>query len=160
MGYLLTIAIACGLLYLLFRKKGNTHINSTSGPKGASNGTGAKEAEEHVPRDFLGLQYNYLNTPKPLREMLKENEPAVMKELVEFLNNGGTYERKHAAFALGQIGDENYIEQLEYRQTHEQVKGVAEAIDAALVALRQAPSGRGFTEMDRRRIIEDVYRRG
>ena len=112
MEYLLAVAIISGLLYFLFRKRGDMHNDSTSGFKNSSIGTGGTGAEKRAPRDFLGIEYDYLNTPKPLREMLKENGPAVLKELVDILNKGGTYERKHAAFALGQIGDKSYIEQL------------------------------------------------
>jgi len=116
-----------------------------------------KEEEKREPRDFLQVASSTLETPKPLAELVKENKDFVVEKLLEFVQSGDIYERKHAAFALGQIGDENALEPLRECYASESVAGTRAAIGAAIIALSDAPSNKGYNDLDRRNIIEKEY---
>ena len=113
--------------------------------------------EEKMPRDFLAEASGLLKTPKSLKEMIEENKEYVISKLLSFLEEGGIYERKYAAFALGQIGNDNIITQLRKCLGKETVQGVQEALEASLTALNIASAENGHSELDRRTIIDDVY---
>jgi len=108
-------------------------------------------------RNFIKEASSWLKTPKPLGEMLEENRLLVLSRLVQFLHDGSNMERKYAAFCLGQIGDPIQMDELKTAFNRESVKGVKEAIGAALTVLAVAPSDKGSTEEERRNIIQDVY---
>jgi hypothetical protein len=147
MIYLILLIVVVVVIYMVVRPKGSAKTapeNFDSDNKGE-------------PRDFLKEAEGALSTPKPLREMLEQNKSYVIEKLIEILDTEGIYQRKYAAFALGQIGEVSAIEALENQLSVESVEGVREAIEAALVTLRRVPANKGSSELDRRMLIEDVY---
>lgn len=77
----------------------------------------------------------------------------------ELLNSGIPMSptiRKAAAYALGQIGDSATVAALVSRLNIERAAGVREAIIAAISAINLAPDPE-YSQLDRRKIIEDVY---
>jgi len=66
-------------------------------------------------------------------------------------------ERKHAAFSLGQIGDPSTLHDLETALARESISGVRDALGASVTALKMTSSDKGYTELERRRVIQDVY---
>lgn len=112
---------------------------------------------DKMPRDFIAEARGFLKTPKSMREMINENKEYVISKLLNLLEEGDIYERKYAAFSLGQIGNSNIITQLKQYLEKESVQGVKEALEAALTALNIAPVENGQSELERRRIIDDVY---
>ena len=109
------------------------------------------------PRDFLDQASNYLHTPKPLSEMLVDDRVYVTDKLLDILRTGGIYERKYAAFALGQIGDESTLKALRGAQDQETKEGVHDAIAAAIAGIEAASIQMGASENDRRRVIQNAY---
>lgn len=147
MVYLILLIIVGVVIYMIVRPKSPTKTAPDN----------VDSANKGEPRDFLKEAEGWLSTPKPLREMLEQNKSYVIEKLVELLSEGDIYERKYAAFALGQIGEVSAIEPLENCLSVESVEGVREAIEAALVALRMVPTNKGSSELERRMVIEDVY---
>lgn len=111
------------------------------------------------PRDFLALASSWFSAPRPLGELLKVEPEQVESELRRFLNSESIMDRKTAVYAIGQVGSASFEPLLERFLMQEQVRGVREAAQAALVAVRQAPAERGYSEVDRCRIIDQVYYR-
>ena len=112
---------------------------------------------EKEPRDFMRQGEGYLALARPIDELLKEDKNGTLNHLISLLQKGGIYERKYAAFALGQIGEERAIKAIESCLESESVTGVREAMEAALVALRMAPASKGHSEIERRKIIQKTY---
>jgi hypothetical protein len=155
MELLLILAVFLILFFrYIFRSKDSTE---TSGEEEMSLREIRQSIKTKEPRDFLKLASDWLNSPRPLKEMLEQEKSYVIEKLTNFLSTGGTYDRKYAAFALGQIGEVSTIEPLEKQLSVEAVEGVRDAIKAALTALRVAPVSKGASELDRRTIIEEVY---
>src|ERR1039458_4756607 len=93
----------------------------------------------------------------PLQELVAQNRSQAIGLLIQLLQSGnGTY-RKNAAFALGQIGDPVAIQPLIEQKGNESARGNIEAIDAALVTLRTIPLASTSSELERRRMVDDVY---
>ncbi len=93
----------------------------------------------------------------PLQELIAQNRSKAIQLLIQLLQNGnGTY-RKNAAFALGQIGDPTAIQSLVEQKAKESARGNIEAIDAALVTLRTIPLSTSTSDIDRRRMVDNVY---
>ena len=99
-----------------------------------------------MPRDFLAEAERWLKTPKSLREMIEGNKEYVISKLLNLLEEGGTYERKYAAFSLGQIGNSDIITQLRKCLEKETVQGVKDALEASLTALNIASVEKGQSE--------------
>jgi hypothetical protein len=114
------------------------------------------------PRDFVKEAGQWLKTPEPLDVLLTRERDQAVSWLVQILRQpdqggGGTYPRKYAAFVLGQIGATESLETLQTARDQESVRGVREAMDAAIVALRSCKADSSLTEIDRRRIVQNVY---
>jgi hypothetical protein len=114
-------------------------------------------SQENESRNFLKEASEWLKTPKPLEDMLMENKPLVISRLIHFLHGGSVMERKYAAFSLGQIGDVAQVNELQNALSQETVRGVREAIAAALTALVFARDANGSTEEGRRKAIQEAY---
>lgn len=128
MVYLILLIIVGIVIYMIVRPKSHTK----TAPENVDSSNNGE------PRDFLKEAEGWLSTPKSLREMLEQNKTYVIEKLIGFLSNGGIYERKYAAFALGQIGEVCATEPLENCLLVESVEGVREAIEAALVTLKNS----------------------
>jgi len=109
------------------------------------------------PRDFYKEAAVWLKPPKPLAELVKEDKDSVIQILLGYLKDGGDYDRKYAAFVLGQIGDDSILDELRFYLSREQKKGIQEAIGAAIIGLLDAPASKGFSEFERRKIIDAAY---
>ncbi len=144
LGAITVIVILCLILHRMQNSETKPKSNTASSPSSE-------------PRDFLKQAEGMLNPPKPFSMLVEENRPLVLSSLANFLTVGGTYERKYAAFSLGQIGDASAIAELEKCLIRESVQGVREAIGASIAALKIVPSNNGYTDLDRRMVIEDVY---
>lgn len=155
------VIIVIGIvLFLVFRKKETPTQTVTS----------SKQTEQQIspPRDYLDEATGFVGAPRPLKELLKTNRAEVIHNLVNALNldtniqQGGIPMsptiRKAAAYALGQIGDSSTVAALTSRLNIERASGVREAIVASISAINLAPDPE-YTELDRRKIIEDVYNR-
>jgi hypothetical protein len=92
-----------------------------------------------------------------LESLVAQNRAQAIQLLLQLLQSGNGTFRKNAAFALGQIGDPVVVEALEQQKGRESARGNIEAIDAALVTLRTIPLSSGSSELDRRRMIDNVY---
>ncbi len=153
MVYTILVIFLVILSIWIYRKVSSKKEDDIAKPSAANNNSKSE------PRDFLKDADGWLNTPKPLKEMLSESRSYVIDKIIELLNYGGIYERKYAAFALGQIGEKRFLQCLENRLTQETVKGVQEAIGSAKVGILRASLDEGFSEMDRRKIITAAYNR-
>lgn len=114
------------------------------------------------PRDFVKEAGQWLKTQEPLEALLSRERVQVVSWLVQILaqpdqGGGGTYPRKYAAFVLGQIGATESLDALQTARDRESVRGVREAMDAAIAALRSCKTDPNLTEIDRRRIVQNVY---
>jgi hypothetical protein len=65
--------------------------------------------------------------------------------------------RKAAAYGLGQIGEPKSMKQLRQFFENEPADGVRDAMIASMTAIKLAPTPQ-HTPLERRRIIEDVYK--
>lgn len=65
--------------------------------------------------------------------------------------------RKAATYALGQIGHVETLEPLRGYFEIEQAPGVKDAMLAAMTAIKLAPDDASFSQIDRCKIIDDVY---
>ena len=165
MEYTLLLVAIILVLWFVFKKFGGGEEDESirsSGRRSRAEAPAATKPKEQAtgqrePRDYLTMASGYLETPRPIPELLLENQEEVFFNLLKFIETGGTYQRKYAAYALGQIGDPRYLEALEKAARTERVQGVKDAMNASLVALREAPATQGYTEMDRRQLIESVY---
>lgn len=144
LGFVLVLAV------VMYFVKSKRSAGENSQPRQVS----AKKTE---PRDYLDDATGYLNPPKPLRELLVSDYAGTMRILLDILQKGGIYERKYAAYALGQIGDANTLTRLKAAFRAERVSGVKNAMAAAIGAIEQAPLQKGFGEEPRREIIRLVY---
>ena len=145
----LVIFLIIALIAIIFvskRKQSDNRVNQAN----------INKNDDKMPRDFLAEAKGWLKTPKSLREMIEENKEYVISKLINILEEGGTYERKYAAFALGQIGNDNMINQLRKCLEKETVQGVQEALEAALTALNIASAESGQSELERRKVIDEV----
>jgi hypothetical protein len=112
------------------------------------------------PRDFLNATLGFCGSPTHLRELLALDRDFVVRRLITLLQTGETYERKSAAFALGQIGERRFAQYLEEAWGRESMPGLRSAIGASLATVRTLPSEAGSAEIDRREMIERIYREG
>ena len=155
MEALIAIIVICVILFIALRKKGtSTHDTTIS-----------KETEQQVSplRDYLEEATSFVGAPVPLSQLLETNRVEVIQNLVNSLNwDAGNMmdpaTRKAAAYALGQIGDPSIVSILTRRLSIERASGVKDAIVASISAINLAPEGPSYTQLDRRRIIEDVYK--
>jgi len=93
-----------------------------------------------------------------LRELLAEDRAALLGALVKFLGNSDIYERKYAAFCLGQIGDTSVLPALKAAFDREEEGGAKEAMLASLACLKKMPASSGSTEAQRCQFVEEVYK--
>ena len=146
-------------LYLVFRSKKKPTSSDTS--------TRQTQNVRSEPRDYLREATGFVNAPAPLGELIKTKRREVIQNLINHLNLDadirhetgipmGPTIRKAAAYALGQIGDVSTVDVLAARLNIERASGVREAIVASISAINIAPDP-GYTQLDRRKIIEDVY---
>ena len=145
MGYFIAVIVIVVIIILIVKM-----TSKNSGQQTTAN-------VENEPRDFMRQGEDYLELPKPIDELLEEDRDGVINHLTNLLQKGGTYQKKYAAFALGQIGEEKAINVIESCLERESVTGVREAMGAALAALRMAPASKGHSEMERRNIIQKTY---
>lgn len=120
------------------------------------------EKDAAMPRDYIGEATSTIFGDKvPLAELLETEPDQVIENLLRALNYEeglpSTMIRKGAAYALGQIGDEETLDDLRQRHEREQAPGVQEALVASMTAIKLAPAGAGHSQLERRQIIEDVY---
>lgn len=155
----LIVIIAIGIvLYFVFRKKKK--------PTQTVNSSKQTEKQISPPRDYLDEATSFVGAPRPLKELLKTNRAEVIHNLVNTLNLDANIQqggipmgptiRKEAAYALGQIGDPSTVAALTSRLNIERASGVRDAIVASISAINLAPDPE-YTELDRRKIIDDVY---
>ena len=151
MKYIIAIIIIVSIIFLV-------KIISKSSVKQTINKSLSTSTNfENEPRDFMRQGEDYLELPKPVDELLEEDREGLVNHLVGIIQKGGTYQKKYAAFALGQIGEERVIKVIESCLERESVTGVREAMGAALAALRMAPASKGHSEIERRKIIQKAY---
>ena len=122
----------------------------------------SSESEKPMPRDYIREATSTIFGDKvPLAELLKTEPGQVIGNLLRALNYEeglpSTMIRKGAAYALGQIGDEETLDDLKERYEREQAPGVKDALVASMTAINLAPAGSGHSQLERRQIIEDVY---
>jgi len=80
--------------------------------------------------------------------------------LIKALENGSDYQRKYAAFVLGQIGDENFIKFLDKALINENIEGVRLAIISSLKAIEVASLQKRGNNLERCQLIEEYYNNG
>jgi len=68
-----------------------------------------------------------------------------------------SYAQKAAAFALGQLGDPRAMPALEESRAEGPPMGQLEALNAALLTLREMPRDAGSTDGERRKAVENAY---
>ena len=152
MGYFIAIIIIVGIIILVLKMSSKNSVQQTINKTSKTSVN-----EESEPRDFMRQGEGYLAISRPIDELLEEDKDGTLNHLISLLQKGGTYERKYAAFALGQIGEERAINAIESCLERESVTGVREAMGAALAALRMAPASKGHSEIERRKIIQEAY---
>src|SRR5687768_16757490 len=96
-------------------------------------------------RDYLEESRDVLHSPRPLRQLLKDDRAAILALLVQHLSSSDIYQRKYAAFCLGQIGDAAVSGDLELVFQREPEGGAKDAMAAAIATLRQF-GGDAFSE--------------
>lgn len=100
-----------------------------------------------------------LHSPRPLRELIQENRDGMIEAMKNvLLKSPDIYERKNAAFVLGQIGAERAIPYLDQALNQERVDGVREAAGAAIATLRSVSSDKGFSDAERARVMYALYK--
>lgn len=100
-----------------------------------------------------------LHLPRPLRDLVQENRDGMIEAMKNImLKSPDIYERKNAAFCLGQIGAERAIPYLDQALGQERVEGVREAAGAALGTLRSVSSDKGFSDAERARVMYALYK--
>jgi hypothetical protein len=148
MGYGFLIVIIVVILYLILKPK----VNNSS-----INESGNSQEIKKEPRNFIMQADSWLNPPIKLRSYVDTDKQEAIKFLINCLSNRTHQIRKQAAYALGQIGDENLLSVFEKRISSEAIIGVKEAMEACYVAIQMAPADKGYTEMHRRQLIDNVY---
>jgi hypothetical protein len=108
-------------------------------------------------RDYIAEAESFLKPPKGLREMYAEDPQFTVAMLVKHARESGTMIRKAAVYALGQLGDETALPQLQAQLSAEDAAGVRDAIKAAIAGIELASVTKGASETDRQRIIANVY---
>lgn len=99
-----------------------------------------------------------LHPPRPLQELVKEDRDGLIEAMKNImLRSPDIYERKNAAFCLGQIGDERAIQWLD-QAVGDPVDGVREAAGAALATLRSVSADKGFSDAERARVMYALYK--
>jgi hypothetical protein len=146
MGYLIFFIFLIVVIVLIARKKKPERMDS----KVINN-------EKTEPRDFFDTAKGYLEPPKSYTELLIECREETITNLIDFLKSDYHQHRKQAAYVLGQIGEKRFVEVIANAIRVEPKIGVKEAMQAALVAIQQAPVDDGYTELQRREIIDRVY---
>jgi hypothetical protein len=159
--FIVIVAIIIILYFVLKKKGATTQLNS---PQNSNN----NNTSNSEPRNYLEEATDFVGAPAPLSELLKTNREEVIHNLVNSLNLNPNVEsqgipmgptiRKAAAYALGQIGEPSTVNILKMRLNIEQASGVRDAIIASISAINLAPDGPDYTQIDRQRIIEDVYK--
>ena len=109
------------------------------------------------PRDYLNEAEEWRGMSRPIKELLSEDKKSTMEKLFGLLNHNNPMTRKTVAYALGQIGDTLAIEQLELRLRTESIEGARDAMKASLAALKKFPADKGYSDLQRRQHIADVY---
>lgn len=100
-----------------------------------------------------------LHSPRPLRELIQENRDGMIEAMRNILlKSPDIYERKNAAFVLGQIGAERAIPYLDQALNQGRVDGVREAAGAAIATLRSLSSDKGFSDAERARVMYALYK--
>jgi len=97
-----------------------------------------------------------LNLSLPLSQMLIQDRTGTVNFLIECLNKRSN-NPKAVAYILGQIGDKKALDSLWHAISIERTIGNKEAMEASAVAIEQAPADEGYTELQRREIIDAVY---
>jgi hypothetical protein len=156
------IIIVLGVIaYFIFRNKNKSTLSEVSN-KNTQNSELGRE-----PRNYLREATSFVNAPGPLDVLIINQRNEVIHNLIDYLNLDadirhetgipmGPTIRKAAAYALGQIGDVSTLNVLQNRLNIERASGVKEAIVASISAINIAPDPL-HTQMERRKIIEDVY---
>ena len=152
MGYFIAIIIIVGIIFLVVKM-----ISKNSAEQTINKKPNTSVNVETEPRDFMREGEDFLKITRPIDELLEEDKDGTLNHLMSLLQKGGIYERKYAAFAVGQIGEEGAISTIESCLERESVTGVREALGAALAALRMAPASKGYSEIERRKIIQKAY---
>ena len=146
MGYLIIIVIFIVIVVLIISKK----KPQKNEPKEMNN-------KKYGPQDFFS-DYSYFLDPTrkvDIRQMLTEYRDETIDILVNCIKTRTN--PKTAAFLLGQIGDKKALGPLFNAISIERAIGNKEAMEAAVVAIQQAPAEYGYTELERREIIDRVY---
>lgn len=149
------------IVYFVFRSKNKSSMSAESNKKN-QNSESVRE-----PRNYLREATSFVNAPGPLDVLIITKRSEVIHNLIDHLNLDadirhetglpmGPTIRKAAAYALGQIGDVSTLNVLQNRLNIEKASGVKEAIVASISAINIAPDPL-HTQMERRKIIEDVY---
>lgn len=150
------VVIAIIIIKLLKSKKKQLQPQNTTSPIPTPTPVPPKHALT-FPKDYLEDGGGWVKAPKPLKEMLKDDKENLVNNLIAMLKDGGTYEKKWAAFCLGQIGEGRFIGSIKEALAVESVQGVQEAMAAAITALNLASVESGKSELERRTIINEVY---
>lgn len=150
MEFLVIIFILVIIVVVVYRKRSSNLKNMQT--------SGTENVDSPVMlRDFIKDADSFLEPPKPFRDLLIANPDELMKVLQKFAVDSGTYQRKAAVFALGQIGNPLCLDTLNQVASSDQASGVRDVARASIAAIEQAPFDRGHTELERRKIIEKTY---
>ena len=158
--FIIIIAIIT-IVYFVFRSKNKSSMSAVSNKINQNSNSGRE------PRNYLREATSFVNAPEPLDVLIINKRNEVIHNLIDYLNldadirheTGIPMEptiRKAAAYALGQIGDVSTLNVLQNRLNIERASGVKEAIIASISAINIAPDPL-HTQIERRKIIEDVY---
>jgi HEAT repeat protein len=148
MLYALIIIIICSVLYLIFKLKKTTSKKEKTSHK----------VNENEPRDFIANSDVWLKPPIELRILVDKNRDDAINFLKSKLSNGAIQVRKYATFALGQIGDEKISTIFEIWLKRESDQSVRCVMKACQTAIKLASAEKGFTEYQRRLIIDDLLK--
>lgn len=110
-------------------------------------------------RDFLKEAERYLEAPRPLRELVRSQRQVVVEVLGAFLRTGDTYQRKYAAFAMGQLGYEVFLYDIEEVLRNETGHGVRVALLSAQAVIQALPASQSSSDLERRRMLTREYER-
>jgi len=146
MLYVFIILIIFIVLYLFFL------LRSITSKKIKTN----SDKDENEPRDFILNADIWLKPPVELRFFVDNNKDDAVKFLEGNLSDGAMHVRKYAAYALGQIGDHRLSEVFDTLIKRETDQSMIDVMKACHTALQVAPSEKGFTEYQRRLIIDNI----
>ena len=110
-------------------------------------------------RDFIDEAPNIMEDASSIRSLIDSEDQNKVIDAINIcrknIKEGDDSARKYAYFVLGQIGDEVALDDLNRVVASEQKRGLVDAANSAIDAIRKAPRNAGFSETNRRTILEN-----